>query len=179
MSPKTAAQMVQEAKQRVENLSVDQVAGELASGDALLVDIREPGESAQSGAIPGAVAAPREMLEFWADPSSPYHRPEFDPQRRVILHCASGGRSRWRPTPCSRWATPRWPTWTVALRRGPRPGSPLHGQTHSERSAGLRRAFLWAWLNESSTAGAPSGRSTAVLGARPVHAMVHQAQGST
>ncbi len=93
MSPKTAAQMVQVAKQRVENLSVDQVAGELASGDALLVDIREPGESAQSGAIPGAVAAPRGMLEFWADPSSPYHRPEFDPQRRVILHCASGGRS--------------------------------------------------------------------------------------
>lgn len=33
------------------------------------------------------------MLEFWADPASSYHRPEFDPARRVILHCASGGRS--------------------------------------------------------------------------------------
>ena len=33
------------------------------------------------------------MLEFWADPSSPYHRDEFQPERRVILHCASGGRS--------------------------------------------------------------------------------------
>ena len=93
MSPKTAAQMVQDAKQRVDNLSVDQVAAELAGGDALLVDIREPGESTQSGVIPGAVAAPRGMLEFWADPSSPYHRREFDPQRRLILHCASGGRS--------------------------------------------------------------------------------------
>ena len=91
--PQTAAELVAEAKQRVENLSVDQVARELERGDALLVDLREPDERAQHGAIPGAVAAPRGMLEFWADPASAYHRPEFDPSRRVILHCASGGRS--------------------------------------------------------------------------------------
>jgi rhodanese-related sulfurtransferase len=90
---KTAAEMVAEAKQRVENLSVDEVARELERGDGLLVDLREPGERAQHGVIPGAVPAPRGMLEFWADPTSSYHRPEFDPGRRVILHCASGGRS--------------------------------------------------------------------------------------
>ncbi len=90
---KTAAEMVAEAKQRVENLSVDQAAREVASGDAILVDLRDPGERAQNGVIPGAVAAPRGMLEFWADPTSNYHRPEFDPNRRIILHCASGGRS--------------------------------------------------------------------------------------
>ena len=33
------------------------------------------------------------MLEFYADPTSSYHRPEFAPDRRVILHCAAGGRS--------------------------------------------------------------------------------------
>ena len=33
------------------------------------------------------------MLEFYADASLPYHKEEFDPQRRIILHCASGGRS--------------------------------------------------------------------------------------
>jgi rhodanese-related sulfurtransferase len=37
--------------------------------------------------------APRGMLEFWADPTSAYHREEFDPARRTILYCASGGRS--------------------------------------------------------------------------------------
>ncbi len=58
-----------------------------------LVDIREDDERAQSGAIPGAVRAPRGMLEFWADPTSPYHREEFSPDRRTILYCASGGRS--------------------------------------------------------------------------------------
>ncbi|MBB5232903.1 rhodanese-like domain-containing protein [Deinococcus budaensis] len=93
MSPKTAAQLVLEARQRVENLSAAQVAVELEGGEAVLIDVREPAEQAAAGVIPGAVSAPRGMLEFWADPSSPYHRPEFDPGRRVILHCASGGRS--------------------------------------------------------------------------------------
>ena len=90
---KTAAELVSEAKQRIENLTVDQAADEVERGDALIVDLREPGERVQQGAIPGAVHAPRGMLEFWADPSSAYHRSEFDPNRRVILHCASGGRS--------------------------------------------------------------------------------------
>ena len=90
---RTAAELVAEAKQRVENLSVDQTAAELETGDAVLVDLREPEERAQNGTIPGAVHAPRGMLEFYADPSSTYHKPEFDPSRRVILHCASGGRS--------------------------------------------------------------------------------------
>jgi rhodanese-related sulfurtransferase len=93
MQPKTAAQLVQEAKQRVENLSTERVAAELERGDAILIDLREPNEQAQHGMIPGAISAPRGMLEFWADPTSPYHRQEFDPQRRIILHCASGGRS--------------------------------------------------------------------------------------
>ncbi len=93
MQPKTAAQLVQEAKQRVENLSAERVAAELDQGDTLLIDLREPNEQAQHGMIPGAISAPRGMLEFWADPTSPYHRQEFDPQRRIILHCASGGRS--------------------------------------------------------------------------------------
>ena len=89
----TVSNMVSEAKQRVENLTVDQVSQELERGEALVVDLREPEERTQQGVIPGAVFAPRGMLEFWADPTSPYHRAEFDPNRRIILHCASGGRS--------------------------------------------------------------------------------------
>ena len=92
-TPRTAAAMVGEAKQRIENLTVDQVAAELAEGDTVLVDVREPDERVQHGVIPGAVHVPRGMLEFYADPSSPYHRPELDPARRTILYCASGGRS--------------------------------------------------------------------------------------
>lgn len=90
---KTAADMVAEAKTGIENLSVEQTAEELEGGEAVIVDIREPDERQASGYIPEAVAAPRGMLEFWADPSSSYHRDEFDPGKRIILHCASGGRS--------------------------------------------------------------------------------------
>jgi len=90
---KTAASMVAEAKTRVENLPPAKVADEVGSGEVLLVDIREAEERVQNGVIRGALHAPRGMLEFYADPSSPYHRAEFQPGRRIILHCASGGRS--------------------------------------------------------------------------------------
>ena len=92
MTARTAAQLVQDAKSGVENLTPDQVAAEIAAGKALLVDVRDAPERA-NGTIPGAIHASRGMLEFYADPSSPYHKGEFDPGRRVILHCASGGRS--------------------------------------------------------------------------------------
>ena len=89
----TAAGMVSSAKQLVENLTVDQVVAELAHGGVSLIDIREPEEWAASGRIPGAVHAARGMLEFYADPASPSHLAEFQTDRRIILHCASGGRS--------------------------------------------------------------------------------------
>lgn len=92
MANRTTAELVQEAKAEVENLTPDQVQAELERGDALLVDVRDAPERA-GGYIPGALHCSRGMLEFRADPSSSYHQPEFDPGRRVILHCASGGRS--------------------------------------------------------------------------------------
>ena len=90
---RTASDMVTEAKQRIENLTVDQVADELADRDIVLVDIRESEEIAQHGRIPGAIHLPRGMLEFYADPTSAYHREQLSPEKRVILHCAAGGRS--------------------------------------------------------------------------------------
>lgn len=93
MSLKSATDLVKEAKQQVENLSPQQVHEEVSNGHATLIDLRESEELKQSGKIPQAVHAPRGMLEFYADPALPYHKPEFDKSRRLILHCASGGRS--------------------------------------------------------------------------------------
>ena len=89
---KGAMDLVAEAKKNVENLTPEQVAAELESGDAVLVDIREPQER-EAALIPGSIHVPRGTLEFAADPSTPYHRDELQPDRRVILHCAAGGRS--------------------------------------------------------------------------------------
>ena len=77
----------------VESLNVDQVTRELSVGSCVLIDLREGEERRQHGTIPGATWIPRGMLEFCADPSTPYHRKELDTARRVVLHCASGGRS--------------------------------------------------------------------------------------
>ncbi|MDQ4064956.1 MAG: rhodanese-like domain-containing protein [Actinomycetota bacterium] len=85
--------LVKEAKSQIENLSPEQVASELESGDAVVVDLREPQELEATGMIPGAIHAPRGMLEFYADPSLPYHKDELERDKRIILHCASGGRS--------------------------------------------------------------------------------------
>jgi rhodanese-related sulfurtransferase len=93
MTTKTAAHLVAEAKAHVESLSPEEVAAELRRGYALLVDLREADERRVYGSIPGAMHAPRGMLEFYADPTSAYHRADFEPSRRVLLFCASGGRS--------------------------------------------------------------------------------------
>lgn len=85
---------VEELKKELENLSVEQLAKEMdQTDDLLLLDIRELQEQVDLGTIPGAIHAPRGMLEFWADPQSPYYRNYFDESKRIVLFCAGGGRS--------------------------------------------------------------------------------------
>jgi len=69
---------VAQARSQIRNLTVDEFARELEADTVTLIDIREPDEVGRTGAIPGAIQAPRGMLEFWADPAGPYHRTEFD-----------------------------------------------------------------------------------------------------
>lgn len=85
--------LIAEARNQIENLPCAAMALALEAPDCLLVDLREPAERAQNGTIPGALAAPRGMLEFYADPTMPYHKSEFQRSRRILLYCASGGRS--------------------------------------------------------------------------------------
>ena len=93
MENKTATDLVKEAKLKIEGLSPEQVSDELLDKNTVLIDIRESEELQQNGKISGSVHAPRGMLEFYADETLPYHKPEFDKNKRLILHCASGGRS--------------------------------------------------------------------------------------
>lgn len=93
MIVKSATDFVKEAKQEIENLTPLQVYGELLNGNCTIIDIRESDELISNGKIAGSVHAARGMLEFYADPSQPYHHVAFDPDKRIILQCASGGRS--------------------------------------------------------------------------------------
>ena len=93
MTSLSATDLVKAAKQQIENLTPLQVKDELSNTETVLIDIRESEELKQNGKITGAIHAPRGMIEFYADASLPYHKPEFDKTRRIILQCASGGRS--------------------------------------------------------------------------------------
>ncbi len=61
--------------------------------EVLLVDIRDIRELWRDGAVPGALHAPRGMLEFWVDPESPYAREVFQSGKRFVFFCAGGLRS--------------------------------------------------------------------------------------
>lgn len=89
---KSAAELVADAKAKTEKLDVDDVESEIAAADVVLVDVREAAELASEGRIHGSIHIPRGTLEFAADPSTPYHQAALDPARRIILHCAHGGR---------------------------------------------------------------------------------------
>ncbi|MBY6266283.1 rhodanese-like domain-containing protein [Azospirillum sp. 412522] len=87
---RTAAEMVAAAKSRVPAVTPEEVS---KMDGVLIVDVRDAPEVQASGKVPGAVHVPRGMLEFRADPTSPYHDKNFDPARTVVVYCASGGRS--------------------------------------------------------------------------------------
>jgi len=65
----------------------------IAKGNALVVDVRDAPEVEKSGKVAGALHVSRGMLEFRADPESPYHDKNFAKSKAVIVYCASGGRS--------------------------------------------------------------------------------------
>ena len=89
----TVKQMLEAANGAVPKISPDQAADIIKAGNTLILDVRDAPEVAASGKIAGAVNVSRGMLEFRADPESPYYDKNFDKNKTVILYCASGGRS--------------------------------------------------------------------------------------
>jgi rhodanese-related sulfurtransferase len=90
---KTAKDLVEAANAVVPRISPAQAHELIAKGNTLVVDVRDAPEVEQSGKVAGAVHIPRGMLEFRADPESPYHDQHFAKDKTVIVYCASGGRS--------------------------------------------------------------------------------------
>ncbi len=86
--------LVDEAMAQVITYSVAQVRDRLNDSKVQIVDIRDPRELEKEGTLPGALLAPRGMLEFWVDPASPYFKSIFaDESKEFILFCGAGWRS--------------------------------------------------------------------------------------
>ena len=86
-------QLMEAANAVVPKITPAQAREMIDKGNTLVVDVRDAPEVEKSGKIPGAVNVSRGMLEFRADPESPYHDKNFSRDKTVILYCASGGRS--------------------------------------------------------------------------------------
>jgi rhodanese-related sulfurtransferase len=91
--PTTVKEMLEAANAAVPRISPAQARDMMAKGDTLVVDVRDAPEVQGSGKVAGAVHVSRGMLEFRADPQSPYHDKNFAKDKTVLVYCASGGRS--------------------------------------------------------------------------------------
>lgn len=89
---KSAVDMVAEANAELDKVDVEGAKALLGGDDVVFVDVREGSEVAQ-GKIPGAVHAPRGVLEFLADPKSPMHNEALASDKHLVVYCATGGRS--------------------------------------------------------------------------------------
>jgi rhodanese-related sulfurtransferase len=86
-------QMMEAANAAVPKITPAQAREMIVKGNTLVVDVRDAPEVEKSGKVAGAVHVSRGMLEFRADPESPYHDKNFAKDKTIILYCASGGRS--------------------------------------------------------------------------------------
>jgi len=91
--PKTVKDLLAEANASIQKLSPAEAVEKIRSGDVLVLDVRDAAEVQQSGKIKGALNVSRGLLEFRADPDSPYYNPALQKDKTILLHCASGGRS--------------------------------------------------------------------------------------
>ena len=90
---KGVKQLCDEAMVEIENMpAADAVQAQYDEG-VQLVDIRDIRELERDGQVPSAIHAPRDMLEFWVDPESPYYRNDFGTGQKFVLFCAGGLRS--------------------------------------------------------------------------------------
>ena len=89
----SAAEMVEAARKRIEEIETDDALAMLDDPSVVFVDLRDVRERQRSGFIPGSFHCPRGMAEFWVDPKSPYFKSIFGEEKRFVFHCASGWRS--------------------------------------------------------------------------------------
>jgi len=86
-------QMMEVANAAVPKITPREAREMIAKGNTLVVDVRDAPEVEKSGKVAGAAHVSRGMLEFRADPESPYYDKNFTKDKTVILYCASGGRA--------------------------------------------------------------------------------------
>ena len=86
-------ELLDEANAEIESVTPEALARLRETEDLVVIDLRDIRELEREGQLPGAVHAPRGMLEFWIDPKSPYAKPIFQEDKHFVFYCQSGWRS--------------------------------------------------------------------------------------
>ncbi|MEL6373204.1 MAG: rhodanese-like domain-containing protein [Pseudomonadota bacterium] len=89
----TSAQLVEEARAKITEVSAQEAIAMVDDPGVELVDIRDVRELMREGQVPGAFHCPRGMVEFWIDPQSPYFKERFNQDKRYVFFCGGGMRS--------------------------------------------------------------------------------------
>ncbi len=95
---KGVAALYAEAQAEIETWSIAEAKAHLGDEEVVFVDVRDVRELWREGTIPGALHAPRGMIEFWVDPESPYARETFQSGKRFVFFCAKDWRSAFTTT---------------------------------------------------------------------------------
>lgn len=89
---KTAKDFLQEAHAVVPKLTPAEGIAKHGSG-TVFVDVRDSGLIAETGTIAGALRIPRGMMEFTADPATPFYNEALKPDAEIVLVCGAGGQA--------------------------------------------------------------------------------------
>lgn len=90
---KSVKEMVAEANQEITTISTQDAIKLVDSDDHVIVDLRDIRELIKNRKNSWCFFCPRGMLEFWIDPSSPYHKEVFNQDKTYVFYCASAWRS--------------------------------------------------------------------------------------
>lgn len=91
--PITAKDLVAQAEAVAPSLDLGKAKEMMQGDDVLIVDVRDPHEAIEKGKLKGSLNVSRGMLEFRADPATPYYNPEMRPDRTLLLYCGTGKRA--------------------------------------------------------------------------------------
>jgi len=90
---KAAKDFMEEANAVVPRMSAEDAIAKYNAGGGVFVDVRDSGAIAQSGTIKGAHRIARGMMEFVADPATPFHNDALAKDADLYLICGAGGQA--------------------------------------------------------------------------------------
>ncbi|MEO1638748.1 MAG: rhodanese-like domain-containing protein [Pseudomonadota bacterium] len=90
---KSAKDFMEEANGIVPRMGPEDAIAKYNAGGGVFVDVRDSGAIAQSGTIKGAHRIARGMMEFVADPATPFHNEALQKDADIYLICGAGGQA--------------------------------------------------------------------------------------